>query len=36
MAAQRGDQLLLKVGDGATTEVFTTVGGLKTTSVFYK
>jgi len=30
MAAQKGSDLLIKVGDGATPEVFTTVAGLRT------
>lgn len=30
MSAQRGKDLLLKIGDGATPEVFTTIGGLRT------
>lgn len=34
MTAQKGSLVLLKVGDGATpTETFTTVGGLRTTSI---
>ena len=33
MAAQKGDLLLLKVGDGATSETFTTVAGLRSTSL---
>ena len=32
MAAQKGSLLLLKVGNGGGPEVFTTVGGLRTTS----
>lgn len=33
MTAQRGDGILLKVGNGATPEVFTAAAGLKTASV---
>lgn len=33
MAAQKGKELLLKVGDGATSESFTTVGGLRSNSI---
>ena len=33
MAAQSGKNLLLKIGDGADPEVFTTVGGLRSTSI---
>ena len=33
MAAQKGASLLLKVGNGASPEVFTTVGGLRSTSI---
>jgi TP901-1 family phage major tail protein len=33
MAAQKGKDLLIKVGDGATPEVFTTIAGLRTTSL---
>lgn len=33
MAAQKGSALLLKIGDGASSEVFTTVGGLRSTSI---
>lgn len=33
MASQKGKELLLKVGDGATSESFTTVGGLRSTSI---
>lgn len=33
MAAQKGSALLLKVGDGADPESFTTVGGLRSTSI---
>ena len=32
MAAQKGSLFLLKAGDGGGPEVFTTVGGLRTTS----
>jgi predicted secreted protein len=33
MSAKRGDVFLLKVGNGATPEVFTTVAGLRPTSM---
>ena len=33
MAAQKGSSLLLKVGNGASPEVFTTIGGLRSTSI---
>ena len=33
MAAQKGSALLLKIGDGASPEAFTTVGGLRSTSI---
>jgi TP901-1 family phage major tail protein len=33
MAAQKGSALLLKVGNGASPEVFTTIGGLRSTSI---
>lgn len=33
MAAQKGSALLLKVGDGGSPETFTTVGGLRSTSI---
>ena len=33
MAAQKGSALLLKIGDGASPEDFTTVGGLRSTSI---
>lgn len=33
MAAQSGKSLLLKIGDGASPEVFTTVGGLRSTGI---
>lgn len=33
MAAQKGAALLLKVGNGASPEVFTTIGGLRSTSI---
>lgn len=33
MASQKGKELLLKVGDGATSESFTTIGGLRSTSI---
>jgi TP901-1 family phage major tail protein len=32
MAAQKGSLFLLKVGDGGGTEVFTTIGGMRTNS----
>lgn len=35
MVAQAGSDLLLKVGDGAATEAFTTVGGIRTTSLTF-
>jgi TP901-1 family phage major tail protein len=35
MTAQRGKDLLLKIGDGATPENFTTVAGLKSTSLAF-
>lgn len=35
MTAQRGKDLLLKIGDGATPEAFTTVAGLKATSLAF-
>ena len=33
MAAQRGKDILLKIGDGATPEVFTTVAGLRARTI---
>lgn len=33
MAAQKGSALLLKIGDGASPEVFTTVGGLRSNTI---
>ena len=33
MAAQKGRDLLLKMGDGGGTEVFTTIAGCRTTSM---
>lgn len=33
MAAQKGSSLLLKIGDAASPEVFTTVGGLRSTTI---
>lgn len=33
MSAQRGKDLLLKIGDGAPSEIFTTIGGLRTRSL---
>ena len=33
MAAQKGKDVLLKIGDGGGPETFTTVGGLRTTSL---
>lgn len=33
MAVQKGSALLVKVGDGASPEVFTTVAGLRDTSI---
>lgn len=33
MAAQKGRELLLKMGDGASPEAFTTIGGLRDTEV---
>ena len=33
MAVERGSAFLLKVGDGATTPVFATVAGLRTTQL---
>lgn len=33
MAAQKGSALLVKLGDGASPEVFTTVAGLRSTAI---
>ena len=33
MAAQKGSAMLMKVGDGASPEVFTTIAGLRSTSL---
>lgn len=33
MAAEKGSAFVLKVGDGATDEAFTTVGGMRTTGL---
>ena len=33
MAAQEGRALLMKIGDGASPEVFTTVGGMRSTTM---
>tara|TARA_R100001509_G_scaffold152790_1_gene113291 strand:- start:69 stop:485 length:417 start_codon:yes stop_codon:yes gene_type:complete len=33
MAAQKGRALLMKIGDGASPEVFTTIGGMRSTSI---
>jgi TP901-1 family phage major tail protein len=33
MAAQAGRSLLFKIGDGASPEVFTTVGGMRSTTI---
>tara|TARA_Y100001937_G_C7119468_1_gene331867 strand:+ start:1140 stop:1553 length:414 start_codon:yes stop_codon:yes gene_type:complete len=33
MAAQKGSALLMKIGDGASPEVFTTIGGMRSTSL---
>jgi TP901-1 family phage major tail protein len=35
MTAQRGRDLLLKIGDGAAPEVFTTVAGLRSTALTF-
>jgi len=35
MTAQRGKDLLIKIGDGATPETFTTVAGLKATGLAF-
>jgi len=33
MAAQKGRSLLMKLGDGASPEAFTTIGGMRSTSI---
>ena len=33
MAVQKGAEVLVKVGDGASPEAFTTIGGLRDTSI---
>lgn len=33
MAAQKGSALLMKIGDAASPEVFTTIGGMRSTSL---
>tara|TARA_B100001094_G_scaffold245026_1_gene241452 strand:+ start:890 stop:1303 length:414 start_codon:yes stop_codon:yes gene_type:complete len=33
MAAQKGSALLMKIGDGASPEAFTTIGGMRSTSM---
>tara|TARA_Y100000996_G_C22350865_1_gene572714 strand:- start:21 stop:434 length:414 start_codon:yes stop_codon:yes gene_type:complete len=33
MAAQKGAALLMKIGDGASPEAFTTIGGMRSTSL---
>ena len=33
MAAQKGSALLMKIGNGASPEVFTTIGGMRSTSI---
>jgi len=33
MAAQKGSALLMKIGDGASPEAFTTIGGMRSTSL---
>ncbi|MDE2182888.1 MAG: phage major tail protein, TP901-1 family [Alphaproteobacteria bacterium] len=35
MSAQRGRDLLIKIGDGATPEAFTTVAGLRATTLAF-
>lgn len=35
MTAQRGSELLIKLGDGNSPETFTTIGGLKTSSASF-
>jgi len=33
MAAQKGSALLMKIGDGSSPEAFTTIGGMRSTSM---
>ena len=33
MAAQKGSALLMKIGDGGSPEAFTTIGGMRSTSI---
>ena len=33
MAAQKGSALLMKIGNAASPEVFTTIGGMRSTSI---
>lgn len=33
MAGERGNAFVLQIGDGATAEAFTTIGGMRTTSL---
>lgn len=33
MAAQKGSALLMKIGDGASPETFTTIGGMRSTAL---
>lgn len=33
MTARKGSMVLIKIGNGATTEVFTTIGGLRTSEL---
>ena len=33
MAAQKGSALLMKIGDGGSPETFTTIGGMRSTSL---
>ena len=35
MTAQRGDDLVLKIGNAATPEIFTTIGGLRGTNLSF-
>lgn len=35
MAAQKGSALLVKIGDGGSPEAFTTIGGLRSTSISF-
>ena len=35
MSAQKGKDLLIKIGNGATPEVFTTVAGLRATTLAF-